>query len=286
MKLKKMKDGHYLLVKLNARGGKMKRIILLAAVLILICGCTKETNLFIIGEVYRFAEQDILFEHTQVELFSDPIPDTITVKVNGEVLEPHEPIFGYDRDYGYCFYGNDSLIPGSEYILEVETDVGNANGLCRLPHDFDITSPGDSVASGEALNIAWPIVDVADWYMVWVAFYRYDSTYIQLKDTLIYTDVASPVTIPDDWLDGYGYLSIEVYAGNGPSEKEHSGGNIQGAQGFWIGINCKSKQVTVGTPAALPSRQQERTQKDIIKAYLKRLALYNEEAAEVLEIVE
>jgi hypothetical protein len=250
-------------------------------VLVCLLGCGKKANLYIYGgpERYEYEDGDV-YGGTYGYLLCDPILDTMSVKLNGKTIEV-ETDFGDDIEY--WFEDTITPSPNNEYKLEVETNVGDANATCRVPGAFSITSPGDSISTG-SLTVSWSEATEADWYHVCLYLWWYDTTY-HYKDTSLYTTEKS-VTI-SNWLDHNGYLDIDVYAGDGPKIEAGSKGNISGAKGFWIGTNGRNKDVVVGSPAKMKVPEPKpKTQKEIIKGYLNWIAPSNEEAAEILEMMD
>jgi len=134
---------------------------------------------------------------------------------------------------------------------------------------------------GEQFPIIWTKSEYADWYLVEVNLYYVEVGY---KDTFTYTTDTSLIIL-DGWLGDSGTLVISVYAGNGPKNQVGSSGNIDGATGFWVGIFCVSKYVTVGSIADIPSRPMKQKHQMIMKEYLKQIAAYNKTAAEILNVM-
>lgn len=261
-------------------GGYMKKVIYwFALVLTFSCAKNEKVNLFIFGGVYRSVFGNYQSGETYVELMCDPILKSITIKVNGEEL----PVYG-DTGRSFYFYAyDDELIPsgGSEHKLEVETDVGNANATSKVPGDFTATIP-DSIAKNVDLSLSWTEATDAKWYMVFV---EYDTGYYYdfYKDTVIYTTQKS-LTITGSWFDKDGWLFIYIVAGDGPKIEAGSQGNINGAKGFWLGINQRGDYVQVGQGSQMAkiTEPKKKNEKEIYKAYLREMAKYNEDAEEII----
>ncbi len=255
----------------------MKRLVLVALGLILIFGCGKTVNLFISGVVYRAVYDSYQYGATWVSVMCDPILNKIEVKLNDKDLEVLGEV---GRDFE--FYASDTLIPPakSEWRLKVTTDVGNADATSKVPGDFTATIP-NSIAKNADLNLSWTQAEDANWYLVLI---EYDTSwYYFYKDTTIYTS-QTRLTIPGSWFNKDGYLDIFIGAVNGPKPEAGSKGNINGAKGFWVGANERGGDVQVGEGTQMAKRLEpkKRSAKEIYKRYLKVLAVYNEEAAEIL----
>lgn len=258
----------------------MKKVALICFALVLIFSCTKKTsvNLFITGGAYRMVYGIYQYGETNVELMCDPILKSITIKVNGKEL----PVYG-DTGSTWDFYAYDTIIPngGSDQKLEVKTDVGNADATCKIPGDFTAAIP-DSIAKNTDLLLSWTEATDADWYMVFV---EYDTGYYYYlyKDTMIYTTQKS-LAIAGSWFDKDGELYVYVVAGDGPKIEAGASGNINGAKGFWLGINQRVGYVQVGQGSQLAriTEPKKKTEKEIYKAYLREMAKYNEDAEEIL----
>jgi len=258
----------------------MRKVMLCTLALILLFGCGKKENLYIVGGPFRHEDDEgEKSGGTDVGLLCDPILNTITVSVNGKMLDS-PGTFGFD--YSYWFHDTVIPSPNSEHKLEVSTDIGDADATCNVPGDFSITSPVDSAQVG-ALTISWSIASEAEWYLIDIYFI---DTYDNEQDTTLYTTETS-VNLPAAWLYATGHLDIEVYAGDGPKIESGSGGNISGAKGYWFGTNCRYASVTVGAPASpRSSMPKAKDQSEVIKMYLEEIAPYDEEAAEILELME
>lgn len=255
----------------------IKRILFCAMTLVLLIGCKKVGNLYIIGGPTRVVFTMGAYGNTWVYLYSDPILDTATVKVNGKAL-----INQYaGTPSSYETYFNDTVTPAAatEYKLEVTTNVGNASATAKLPGDFTLTVNPDSVAVGAPVVLSWTQATDAAWYMISV---HYDTNgYHTYKDTVFFLTTGTAATIPGAWLNKAGSLYLYLTAGAGPKMEAGAKGNIPNAKGFWIAENYRDHYVQVGS-LALSSEPKPPPKVDVRREYLKAIAPYDEDAAEIL----
>lgn len=221
----------------------MNKIVMFTSLMLMFlsCGCGNRTKLYVLGEVYYYVGYD-LYQRISVIFSSDPIANHVVVSVNGKSLE--KSLIGSCPEYDYWFYSYDSLTPDAEYKLEIQTDLGNADAVCTLPGGTNIINPplDTTIVAGEPLPINWSRSSNMDWYCAIVAFYIDPIIVEPDKDTVIYT-TDTAITIPSGWVNSEGRVAISLFAGNGPSSQEGSGGNISGADGYWVGLFCVGRAV-------------------------------------------
>jgi len=124
---------------------KQPTLVFLAALVILISGCSQQSQQFVVGQVYHLYTPYYLYDRVLIQVLGDPVTESVSVKVNGENIA--EAYYMLDVSYSYYFDDFDTLTPGGEYRLEVETNASDASAICRLPGIFNITYPADSIVA-------------------------------------------------------------------------------------------------------------------------------------------
>jgi hypothetical protein len=250
----------------------MRKVFLSALVLLLLAGCGKKTNMYVSFGIQRGQSTDLHYwGYRGGWAYSDPVIKEMTAFINDDSADVYLP-----QDYNFfaSFQDPDTIPPtvGVEYKFDVKTDVGNAAATCTLPGDFDFTSPlnGDSVPVNAALNITWNTAAGADWYVVSLQFY---DTLYNWSDTILNTDSTS-WTVPTGWLKSDGWLSIYIYAGDGPKIEPGGAGNVEGALGFCNATNVRDHRVIVGMPtlAASKTPPQAISPIEVMINYLKEMS--------------
>jgi len=246
----------------------------------LLAGCApKEANLYIFGGPGRADHwlQDQYEGYTDLYVLSDPVLDTIAVTLNGRLLRDQ-----YEEESQIHYYSDTvDPEPGTEYRLEVVTDVGNASASCVMPGDFVLTlSPSDSIPLNAPVSVVWTRSTRADWYAVGCYFYSGNDS----RDTTAEVRGDTSFLLPAGWLNKPCILYVGVTAGNGPYIKAGAEGNISNAGGFWVASNWRSAEAVVGEPEidVLRSYRPHGRPDEARLRYLRAAAPYDEAAAKLL----
>ena len=266
----------------------MRKAFLSALVLLLLVGCGKKVHMYIMGYVERtkaWGNTEFTGNYSG-NIWSDPVLTELTVTINDKSMEVEIPHAG---EAGAYFWDDDSIpippVVDSEYAFDIKTDVGNVTGTCTMPGDFEITSHdhGDTVAVGP-VTISWEASTGGDWYQVRFSFY---DTMYDYKDTVIFSDSATTITTPAGFIDMDGWFTIWIDAGAGPKIGPEAAGNFKGANGFLVATNRLAIQLVAGSPtmAAPKNMLCVNTPQERIKTLLKELSKYNDDAAEMLELM-
>jgi hypothetical protein len=248
----------------------MKQAVISLVVILVIAGCSHKSKLYIIGGPELYAG---MYGYTDVEIFSDPILDTASVKINGNNI----PELTASGSPFYVKIFEDSTIPvtGHEYKMEFTTNGGNGSATATVPADFTLYAP-DSVGLNTAVVISWNKNANADWYMV--SFY-FNDTLFNYRDSMCAIEDTTAI-VPASWFDLDGYLDISIDAVSGPIMKEKTAGNISGASGFWLGINSQMGNIMIGHP--IFTAHQPKIESAHYRL-LRYIAPFDEDAAEALE---
>jgi hypothetical protein len=264
----------------------MRRLLLLVIALLVVAGCAKKMNMYVVGYVDRTkAWGNTNFWGTMDGwIYSDPVLTELTAKINDKEMDVNLP---QAAEYLAFFYDPDTIPPAADtdYVFDIKSDVGDASGTVKMPGDFDITSPlyEDSAAVGP-VTVTWEASAGADWYMIRMYF---NDTLYNNKDTIMYVDSALTVTSPAGFIDNVGWFSVWVEAGKGPKVGPEAAGNVKGAKGFLVATNSRATQAIIGQPtyAAPKNRLIPEKPIDRIKPLLKELSKHDDAAAEMLELM-
>jgi hypothetical protein len=175
----------------------------------------------------------------RLDLYTDQMFDTLVVKVNGEIWEN-------PQNYNYHLLFQQSIPPEYiEYKLQIESDIGEASAVCRMPDRFKITMPTDyQIPVGANCEIAWQSAANAQWYRV-LLYLDYLQPIVTVKDTSFYVEDTT-ITIDGTWLDWSGLLAVRVCAVNGANFEAGEEGNISGnAKGFWTAKSTIERTIIV-----------------------------------------
>jgi hypothetical protein len=264
----------------------MRKVILAAVILMFLFGCGKKVNMFVVGYIQRGQQTDLHYWGGQSGyIYSDPDIEQLTVFINEDSTNVVLPQ-GLNL---YASFSDPDTVPptvGIEYKFDIKTNLGNATATCTLPGDYDFTYPQDkdTVPANTALIITWNTAAGADWYYLDVQYE--DSAYTYWKDTTVTTDSTS-WTLPAVWIKDKGRLWINLNACNGPKVEPGAAGNVNGAKGYCIAINTRQHTAYVGSSFLAASKIQPKVgaPKEFIMKYLRDMSKYNDDAAEMLELM-
>lgn len=229
----------------------MKIFFLSTSIIVLILSCSKEEELNfyidggpVISRTHHFPIDTLgTYDSTlTIQILSDPIWDTITVKLNGELLT--DPIIeGNSISFTKSISTQDV-----EYLLEIESDVGDASAICSIPGPFKIPQPPElGITLGQDCEITWERATNAQWYEISIACWDTFYTPANMWDTTaVFTDT-STIIIPGNKINYYGTMSVLIIAGNGGGFLPGDKGNIEGnGKGFWTAKAMTRRAIKIG----------------------------------------
>ena len=253
----------------------MKYSYLLLICALLAVGCSHKSNVYIIGGPQLYEDFD---GYTDIIILSDPVSDTAWVTLNNAAVPRIVGGIGFPP-YALVFEADNLPVAGLEYAMEFGTDGAEGSATCFVPQSFVITAP-ESVAVNDQLAVTWNKSDHAVWFSVQFSFFDTLGSY---RDTSLQTEDTTFI-VPASWLSTDGWLDLYIDAVNGPTIETGEGGNIEGASGYWLGINSQVTAVMVGHPyGPHPGFKTARDHRSVYRAYLTAAAPYNENAADLLE---
>jgi len=216
--------------------------------LLLYCTENKETYLYINGgpvidRTHHFPVDTLgTYDSTLIlEILSDPICDTITIKLNDEILT------------NFTIEGNKISVvkpiptQGCQYKLEIESDLGDVSTVCSIPGGFKIPKPPSlSVQPGWDCEIHWDKAIYAECYDVSISYFDTFPTHPYAWDTSYIFDDTSTIIIPREKINYVGTLVVIITAIDGTSLLSGDEGNIQGdGNGFWLGKSITRRAIKV-----------------------------------------
>jgi hypothetical protein len=216
---------------------------------VMLC-CTKEikedVNFFVYGgpEIcywYSVSLDSFVFQSADIrlDLYTDQMFDILVVEVNGEIWE-NPQYLGY-----HILFQQSIPVEYIEYKLRIESDIGEALAVCRIPDRFKITMPTYyQIPVGADCEIVWQNADNAQSYVV-VLYLDYLQPQGSVKDTSFSVEDTT-ITIDGNWLDWPGELGVQVSAINGANFEAGEEGNISGnAKGFWTAKSTIKRTIIV-----------------------------------------
>ncbi len=229
----------------------MKKFSMSIIIVFLLMNCVKkeEITLYIdggpvINRTHHFPIDTLgTYDSTlTLQIFSDPIWNSITVKLNNEILSD-PAIEGNSISFTKSISTQDV-----EYALEIESDLGSANAVCSMPGSFKIPKPPELwITPGEDCEVSWEQAANAQWYEIdiscWDTLYPHENTW----DTTILLIDTSTIIIMGSKINFYGTMSVLITAGNGASLLPGDEGNIEGnGKGYWVAESKTHRSIKIG----------------------------------------
>lgn len=226
---------------------------------------------------------------SQLILISDPIADPAQseAKIKWGSNSRTFPSEGIGPDY-VVFEDTTTLVPLTNYTIELTSNLGNSSGTIALPESTLITAPldDDTLSLGQPVTCTWTSAQGAQYYDVYYDASAYnDSGYIGECSMREVYPTSNSITIPVSYFNvlgaAYYYVFLHVATCSGPIPQAGQTGNMSGTiKGFLVG-NGSGQYINfyVGTPVkgtAVGGTSQSRlsdTRKDRMNSYLHHLGL-------------
>ena len=177
-----------------------------------------------------------------IEICADPIYDSLTVNLNGEILTD---LSVEDNVTTFTRTISTNMV---EYDLEIESNLGNASAICSMPGPFKIPEPDSLwIIPAQDCRIRWEKAANAQWYQVDIAWFDTIYPYQNNGDTTLYFNDTSLITIKGNNISFYGTMIVLVTAGNGARLLPGDKGNIEGdANGYWVARSKTRRAIKIG----------------------------------------
>ena len=202
----------------------MKRFLFVISIFTLL-GCTQKSTIFVSGTLNQW-------NHVNILLYSTPMVSNVSGDVNGNPLDVE-----YD---GWEIHLTSDLpiSSGGTYNISISTDKGDGQVTVIVPSGFDITSPvhDTTLPPNTDVVLSWTSSVNADWYRVYI-----HHTSNNIEDTIYILQDTNSLTLPGSMFpDTNDWITIYIYAENGPCQTPGEAGNLTGdIQGF---INAENME--------------------------------------------
>jgi len=185
---------------------KHKSIFLIPCLLFIACFLSpfNEPRLTVAGSFVISEINGITYSSASLYLGENLDPEAVMVYLNDQRLSEDtcQPVENKIK-----FQIPEIPVPGKEYNLRYETDLGNGNASCWVPCSFKIVTPIDSVPRNSTVYLQFTQSAYADTFDI--------SVYGAGADTFFdVTDTTAIVLGPEFTADG-GEITINIAARNG-----------------------------------------------------------------------
>ncbi len=165
-------------------------------------------------------------------LLADPVPENLSVKLNGTVAFNSVDLNGYLQNQGSSGLFETTYLnyEGGPAVLEISTSNGNSTCSIPIPPDLKgakILPSGSYLKPGSSLSVIWglPVSDAVYVQVRWTT-YSGGRSYSNYADTLV---TGSLVSIPGFRFKGYGVITlVEISGINGDYPLLTHAGNLKG----------------------------------------------------------